>query len=91
MGNQGVLARFALRIIGRVRGGREYWRGRVWPALGGGKGGGELGKAWGKSGHCGQPPKAARFSLALDHNGARIQAHPLGAFGPDFFALAAGE
>lgn len=91
MGNQGVLARFVLSIICRVHAGREYWRGRVLPSMGGGKGGGELGKAWGKSGHCGQSPKAARFSLALDHNGARIQAHPLGAFGPDFFALAAGE
>lgn len=91
MGNQGVLARFVVRIICRVHAGREYWRGRVWPAMGGGEVGGELGEAGRKSGHGGDSPKAARFALALDHEGARMRAHEFGMYGPAFFVLRAGE
>lgn len=58
---------------------------------GGGKFASETREARAESGHCGKPPKAARFQLGIDHSGARIKAHMRGAFGPDFFVLTAGE
>ena len=52
----------------------------------GGEGGGESREARAKFNH-GEPPKAARYALGIDHEGVRIKAHPRGAFGPDSFAL----
>lgn len=89
MGNQGVLARFVSRIICKVCAGREHWRGRVWPVMGGGKASGELSEAGREPGHGGGSPKAARFALAIDHEGARMRAHQFGVYGPAFFVLRA--
>lgn len=75
-------------FCGKIRAGRGYWRGRVFGKTGGGcESGGESIEAGGKSFHGVKPPKAARFALAIDHEGARIKAHQRGAFGPDSFVL----
>lgn len=78
-------------FCGKIRAGRGYWRGWVFGKTGGGgESGGESLKAGGKSFHGVKPPKAARFALAIDHEGARIKAHQRGAFGPDSFVLTGG-
>lgn len=75
-------------VLMKIRGGRGYWQGRVIGKPGcTGESGGESFKSRAKSGHGVNPPKAARFALGIDHEGARIKAHPQGAFGPGSFVL----
>lgn len=93
MGNAAFFCVGVVRIIciicaAKIRGGCRFWHGRVIGKPGGaGESGGELLKARGKSVHGVNPPKAARFALGIDRNGARIKAHPRGAFGPDSLVL----
>ncbi len=68
------------------RGGVEYWRGAVFGGNCGGASGGKVGGS-GVKFHGGNPPKAARYALAIDHEGARFKAHLSGRFGPSSFVL----
>lgn len=79
MGNAAFFCVGVVRIICIIFGGRGK-------PCSGGEGGGESREARAKFNH-GEPPKAARYALGIDHEGVRIKAHPRGAFGPDSFAL----
>jgi hypothetical protein len=72
----------------KIRGGREFWRGRVlgFGAQGVRVGGGESCKA-GREFHCSKPPKKARLTIGIDHRGAYIKATRAGVFGHNSFAL----
>ena len=94
MGNVAFFWLGRVRIINialakKIRGGREYWRGRV---LGFGVqrakvGGGESCKAGREFDHFGDHPKKARFTVGIDHSGASIKEHQAGMFGPSSFVL----
>ena len=77
-------------IIGaqKIRGGREFWRGRVFGSgvQCAGVSGGESCKA-GREFHNGKPPKKARLTIGIDHRGAYIKATRAGVFGHNSFAL----
>lgn len=72
----------------KIRGGREFWRGRVFAAGAQGVrvGGGESCKA-GREFHNSKPPKKARLTIGIDHRGAFIKATRAGVFGPTSFTL----
>ncbi len=77
-------------IIGaqKIRGGREFWRGRVFGSgvQCAGVSGSESCKA-GREFHNGKPPKKARLTIGIDHRGAYIKATRAGVFGPTSFSL----
>lgn len=73
--------------VKKIGGGREYWRGRVFGLDAGKASGGESCGAGCQFDHGANPPKKARYALAIDHEGARIRAHLSGRFGPSSFVL----
>lgn len=77
-------------IIGaqKIRGGREFWRGRVFGAgvQGVRVGGGESCKA-GRKFNGSMPPKKARLTIGIDNRGAYIKATRAGVFGHNSFAM----
>lgn len=91
MGRLAFFCGIGLRIICRVQSGRAYWRGRVWQSSRSGESCGKSQQSGSELDHRSDPPKSARYALAIDHNGARIKAHLRGAFGPDSFVLTVGE
>lgn len=93
MGNVAVRVHRVLRIIciigaQKIRGGREFWRGRVFGsgAQGVRVSGGESCKA-GREFNNGKPPKKARLTIGIDHQGAYIKATRAGVFGHNSLAL----
>lgn len=73
----------------KIRGGRQYWRGRVF-AFGVQRaevGCSESCKAGREFDHVWEPPRKARFTIGIDHSGAFIKAHVAGRFGPSSFVL----